>query len=100
MFISFDVGIKNLAYCILDASLQIHQWNCINLCGETESIPLCQVITSKGAACGKKPKYQCKNVYVCGKHTSNYPAILNHAKELTPAQLRKLSKPDLLALSE
>ena len=37
MIISFDVGIKNLAYCIIDNSgetYEITQWDVANLCGE------------------------------------------------------------------
>lgn len=46
--ISIDVGIKNLAYCILEQNNDIYnviQWDVINLCGEA---PLCN--------CSLKPK--------------------------------------------
>ena len=46
--ISIDVGIKNLAYCILEQNNDIYnviQWDVINLCGE---VPLCN--------CSLKPK--------------------------------------------
>ena len=33
--ISFDIGIKNLSYCVLDSSENIIQWGIINMCNET-----------------------------------------------------------------
>ena len=32
--ISFDIGIKNLSYCILDEEFKIYDWNIVNLCGD------------------------------------------------------------------
>ena len=52
--ISFDVGIKNMAYCIFDISSNISQypkiieWNILNLLNiNDEPIPLCKQLTSK-----------------------------------------------------
>ena len=47
MIISFDVGIKNLAYCIFDNSdidYKITHWDVANLCGEK---PKCCHLTKK-----------------------------------------------------
>ena len=30
--LSFDIGIKNLSYCILDENYKIYDWNIVNLC--------------------------------------------------------------------
>ena len=30
--LSFDIGIKNLSYCILDETYKIYDWNIVNLC--------------------------------------------------------------------
>ena len=62
--ISIDVGIKNLAYCILEQNVNdniynVIKWDVINLCGE---VPLCncslkpKVIKGKGKGKGKKDK--------------------------------------------
>jgi hypothetical protein len=31
--LSFDIGIKNLSYCILDENYKIYDWNIVDLCG-------------------------------------------------------------------
>ena len=68
MIISFDVGIKNLAYCIIDnngESYQITHWDVANLCGEK---PKCCYQTKKGV-CGKNASYNFKKTdYYCGTH--------------------------------
>lgn len=34
--ISFDIGIKNLSYCILDENYKIYDWNIVNLCEDLD----------------------------------------------------------------
>jgi hypothetical protein len=70
--LSWDVGIKNLAYCILSFENDkwiIHEWDIINLSVDENSIKLeCWM-------CKKKPSYQYKTDkehYICGKHKSLY----------------------------
>ena len=53
--VSIDVGIKNLAYCIMDATaatIKIIQWDVINLCGKEV---ICNCPTDKKAQ-NKKQK--------------------------------------------
>ena len=68
MIISFDVGIKNLAYCIFDNSdidYKITHWDVANLCGEK---PKCCHLTKKGI-CGKTASYNfSQKDYYCGTH--------------------------------
>ena len=42
-YLSFDVGIKNLAYCELDPEKNILQWGTINL----DENPICDVSLNK-----------------------------------------------------
>ena len=64
--ISFDVGIKNMAYCILDVSTndmsfpEIVEWDVLNLLKDEET-HTCNELTNKKKICGKKSKY-CKTV--------------------------------------
>ena len=62
--LSIDVGIKNLAYCVLDVTpgaYKIVAWDVINLCG----IPhVCNQQTKKGA-CTRLAKYQKGQVKSC-----------------------------------
>ena len=68
MIISFDVGIKNLAYCIFDISgedYKITHWDVANLCGEK---PTCCYKMKKGI-CGKTASYNfLQKDYYCGTH--------------------------------
>lgn len=34
--LSFDIGIKNLSYCIIDENYTIYDWKIIDLCGELD----------------------------------------------------------------
>ena len=63
--LSIDVGIKNLAYCILDvqanSSYKIIAWDVINLCGVP---PVCNQHTKKGV-CASSQKYQKGQIKCC-----------------------------------
>ena len=68
-YIGWDIGVKNLAYCVLslqEKKIEIVSWNIINLADEESA----QIFCSK---CDKKAVYNTplrgKNrVYFCGKH--------------------------------
>ena len=67
MIVSFDVGIKNLAYCLLDkvdGKYTPVRWDVINLCGEPAT---CSGSTKKGV-CGKKAAWTYKGESLCGIH--------------------------------
>tara|TARA_B110000858_G_C17372443_1_gene280085 strand:- start:91 stop:327 length:237 start_codon:yes stop_codon:yes gene_type:complete len=51
-YLSFDVGIKNLAYCSLDSSKKILDWGIINLNRD----PICQCGLQK--ECSKTSTYK------------------------------------------
>lgn len=58
--LSLDVGVKNLAYCLYDSSLNdITDWKVINLC-ENDIIKCCE--------CSNKAKYCKDNKHWCLKH--------------------------------
>ncbi len=72
--ISFDVGIKNMAYCIFyfnGNELIVQDWNIINMLENTKSQDLCSFeIKSKKLAkiCGKKAKYKKEDQCFCETH--------------------------------
>jgi Poxvirus A22 protein len=70
MIISFDVGIKNLSYCIISnngSSLDIHDWNIVDL-SRDEPVQTCTYNTKKGV-CGKKSCYTLSGTaFFCGTH--------------------------------
>ena len=75
--LSIDVGIKNLAYCLLDStneSYDIHAWDVINLCGEP---PICNQVLKSGGVCKRVAKYTKGTIQCCKicakKHTLIIP---------------------------
>ena len=73
--LSFDVGIKNLAYCYLeykDAKIDIIEWDIINICREKHWV--CKCVKKNKQICNKQAKYFKNNNYYCKTHakTSNF----------------------------
>lgn len=61
MYLAFDIGISNLAYCIIDSDKKIRNWDIINLTDKLTE-PICCGKTKKGDLCGKKAKFVCHNI--------------------------------------
>ncbi len=70
-YLSFDVGIKNLAYCKLDENKVIQSWGIINL----NENPQCDVHLKK--RCEKQCMYEVKGddkvKYCCTAHSKRFP---------------------------
>lgn len=70
---SFDVGIKNMAYCVLvveQNTLRVQDWGILNLMNEMPKIMVCNYQT-KGKIpkkCGKKAKYTKNDQCFCEIH--------------------------------
>jgi hypothetical protein len=64
--LSFDIGIKNLAYCkICRDTNDIKQWGILNIsCDET-----CNHISSKGISCEKSATYRIEGNNFCTSHS-------------------------------
>jgi len=102
--ISFDIGIKNMAYCIfcIDASnnLSISDWNVLNLMDIEEPDPKCScknIPKSKKASatnCTSNAKYHKNGQYYCEKHAKN-SSFLIPKKSLN---LKKMKLEDLVKL--
>lgn len=79
--ISFDIGIKNMAYCILefiDEKITIVDWNVLNLLNlETTSKNFCEVKVKNNKkkneekVCGKEAKFKNENFYCCLQHAKS-----------------------------
>ena len=61
MYLAFDIGIANLAYCIIDKNGKIVRWDIIDLTDKITE-PICIGKTKKGDICGNKAKFVCKNM--------------------------------------
>lgn len=106
--ISFDVGIKNLAYCIIDLSssviatpieysqCHILDWGVCNLNPPKQVSNYdmkCQYSTTKGICCSKNAKFVIDKQQYCGVHLKKQVFI---PKEQQLPSLSKASKEDIL----
>lgn len=79
--LSIDIGIKNLAYCLLETTdnrdvFKIVKWDVINLC---EEAPICQyVIKNKKTTkpCNKKSSLFRNDTYYCRTHAKKTNCLL------------------------
>jgi len=89
--LSIDVGIKNLAYCLVNFEnneISIDKWDIINICREKNMI-CCEKLKKKNTVCGKKAKFYKNDKYYCSVHSKN-------SKFLTPTNDIRLLKNKLL----
>ena len=96
--ISFDVGIKNLAFCVLNLNhniFTIKQWDIVNLCEDKQ---LCQENT-KNKICQREAKFFKNSNCYCKTHAKNKTYIVP-PKELTPVNLKKLKINELMILAK
>ena len=83
MIISFDIGIKNMAYCLMKNN-DIIKWGVIDLC---EKIPLC-------CHCGNESKFYDNQNY-CGRHYKKsgkvkMPNIYKNIKKISYKKIKKI----------
>jgi len=65
--LSFDIGIKNLSYCLFDSDTdEILDWDLINLCSDVEFY--CDRVLKNKKICNKKAKYYSEDEYFCNRH--------------------------------
>lgn len=108
--LSWDVGIKNLAYCIIDKEndkFSIKDWNIINF---SEENVMCECPIKQNKACSSKAKFNishkdnkkwlqnndglCFNV--CDKHKQKYDPVFTPivtCQQKTPPQILKCNVP-------
>lgn len=89
--LSIDVGIKNLALCLIDLDKEnkyiIEKWNVVNLCNEVKQT--CE--------CGKNACFTFNNNFYCKKHSNNSNKKILY-KELEENKLKKIKIKDLKEL--
>ena len=96
--LSFDVGIKNMAYCLFDTNdgdVIVLDWNVINLMNKEPEARLCTELT-----CKKKAKWTKGEKCYCVKHakTSTFQ-IPNSANSLGKLKKMKIDELKQLSLS-
>ena len=106
--ISFDVGIKNMAYCtfsIENGLLRVQDWNVLNLIQETIETPKCVYVTKnkEKTCCNKNAKYYKEDQYFCQTHVKM--AMKEHSwilyeSSFKQSALNKLTKEQLILLGQ
>lgn len=84
---SWDVGIKNLAYCIIQKNkeeIKILDWNIVNI--SSQIVPKCESYKGSGDKCDNNATFTgCKNNLIynyCGSHKKNYRPFNKDVDEL------------------
>jgi len=99
--ISFDVGIKNMAYCIFSVSpeklITIISWDVLNLMDEQPTVEKCDCVNvlkkknSTPKPCVKLAKYQKTGKKYCEKHAKECSQYMIPKKEFSTASLKKMN---------
>jgi hypothetical protein len=108
--ISFDVGIKNMAYCVLDVSGEhqsIVDWNVVNLMNKETEKKTCTIlnktktkkITLPETVCGKPAFYEKGELCFCKKHAENSSFFIPK-KECSPQSLNKKKIDELIQIGK
>ena len=106
--ISFDIGIKNMAYCTFSMEndqLKVQDWGILNLIQETIETPKCVYVTKnkQKTCCNKNAKYYKNNQYFCQTHVKmamkEHSWIL-YAPSFKQSTLNKLTKEQLILLGQ
>jgi hypothetical protein len=107
--ISFDIGIKNMAYCILDTStnMVIKEWSVLNLIASEPIVQTCTCSTSNKSkknpivkACTRLAKYKKNDKYYCDKHAKANTEFMIPQKQFQTSNLKKVKVPELIHLGK
>ena len=98
---SFDIGIKNMAYCIIsvDTDVKILDWRVIDISKNDEMednviVEICNC-KNKTITCKKKAKYLKNGVFYCDRHAKISPDYIVPEKRLTLTALKKMKLTEL-----
>ena len=103
--ISFDVGIKNMAYCIFFVSSEkvyVQDWGILNLMDEIEANPVCSCENKKkkkgevAKLCGHKSKYRKDDLYMCEKHAKQMCEIHSWTLPIKMSVISKMPRDALI----
>ena len=94
--LSIDVGIKNLAFCLLDHH-SVEKWGVVDL---TEDLRQKCCFKNKGVSCTADAKFIKNDSMFCLRHAKKQVDILIPTKEMKKSHMNKLSIMDLQALAD
>jgi hypothetical protein len=103
--ISFDVGIKNMAYCIFQITPGcppcILDWNVLNLLEKDVPQNICNCYLKPknkktfAKLCGKVAKFSKGSTYFCDKHAKTNTDYCIPTKQTSPSYFNKMKVPEL-----
>lgn len=106
--ISFDVGIKNMAYCYLsfeNSEVSIVDWGVLNMMNEeVNENNICDCIIpaktkkQQDKVCGKKAKYTKNDRFYCEKHAKSSKDFMIPTKHMQLSYLKKQKVDELLKI--
>lgn len=88
--LSFDIGIKNLAYCYLntDDCNSIIKWDIINLINSKNNVCYFE-------NCSKPAKFYINNIHSCKRHMSKHDVYFENKNNHTSTALKKMTVNEL-----
>jgi hypothetical protein len=107
--ISFDIGIKNMAYCILDISshLIIKEWAILNLMAAEPIVQVCTCSISNKSKknptvkpCTRLAKYTKNGNYYCDRHAKATSEFMLPSKQFAIPTLKKQKVHSLIELGK
>ena len=107
--VSYDVGIKNMAYCVIqyeNNNFSILDWNVLNLLEKENPTEICSQINkgktkkSPDCKCTKTAKYQKNGQFYCDKHSKKGSPFMIPTKKHTRPFLKKIKVNELQILAK
>ena len=76
MYLGWDIGIKHLAYCLMeykDKNINIIDWGIIDLLEDHDPTKYCSKLTAKQTVCGCKATHKVlsEDTFICSRHSKN-----------------------------
>ena len=108
--ISFDIGIKNMAYCLFDvdqSGTRIQEWEVLNLMEESIQDTTCNCALAQKKRslentkiCGKRAKFQKGPNAYCEKHAKMNTQFIMPTNDISPTSLKKMKLDELQKLGK
>lgn len=99
--LSIDVGMKNLALCLLDVDISknydIILWDTVNLCKDKDIKCYCN---KKKGKCNANAIYHKNNIYYCKTHAKQHNLYKLPPIELKPNNIKKYKLIDLIKIAK
>ena len=98
MYLGWDIGIKHLAYCLMeykDKKINIIDWGIIDLLEDHDPTKYCSKLTAKQTVCGCKATHKVlsDNTFICSRHSKNKKHFCGkHNKDVPLENLDKITQ--------